>query len=123
MMGNSMSREDALYAIAAVAYEATCAWGRMNEGETAVLWDDVPTASKKLVIDLIQLIVDDPRSGPEDFHQKWLDIRVPQGWCWGPEECEEELTHPHMMPYEFLPASYRMAQDILYGVVRSMAQG
>ncbi len=38
-------------------------------------------------------------------HDVWADLRLSEGWTWGPQRDDAEKKHPNLVPYEELSES------------------
>lgn len=47
------------------------------------------------------------------MHQRWYESRVEEGWRYGMQLNEDDMTHPMLRPWEQLPESY---QDVDYNL-------
>lgn len=41
----------------------------------------------------------------ENAHEVWAQRRLAEGWRYGPQRDEDQMTHPSLVPYEELPES------------------
>jgi hypothetical protein len=39
----------------------------------------------------------------KNTHDVWARQRLSEGWCYGPERDDTQMTHPGLVPYEDLP--------------------
>ena len=41
----------------------------------------------------------------ENAHDHWGQLRIEQGWTWGPQRNDVTKSHPDLLPYQELPES------------------
>jgi ryanodine receptor 2 len=55
----------------------------------------------------------------ENAHALWAQLRLSQGWRWGPERNDARKEHPSLVPYGELPESEKQAdRDTVLGTLR-----
>jgi hypothetical protein len=54
-------------------------------------------------------------------HDIWAQQRMSDGWCFGPERCDESKHHPCLIPYAELPESEKAYdRNAVLGTVRAV---
>jgi len=102
--------------IARVTHDANRAFCMAHLDFTQPLWDDAPQWQKDSAIAGIKFLKDNPTAQPKDSHQSWLDLKIKEGWIYGPVKNVEKKEHPCMVPYEEIP-SYQQAKDHLFSSI------
>lgn len=58
---------------------------------------------------------------PRESHENWVRFKVRHGWAYGPEKNAEARVHPDLVPYELLPASQKLKDEVFTALVRTLA--
>lgn len=58
---------------------------------------------------------------PRQMHDEWFRDRLATGWTRGPVKDGVNKTHPNMVPYESLPPSQRIKEELFLAIVAIMA--
>lgn len=54
-------------------------------------------------------------------HDTWAQLRMAQGWRYGPERSDARKEHPSLVPYEALPESEKQAdRDTALGTLKAI---
>src|ERR1700679_3841930 len=107
-------------AIARAAHEANRAYC-IAIGDTSQLpWDSAAEWQKSSAIAAVSTALSG--AGPEAQHQSWCDIKVKDGWKYGPTKNPETKEHPCLVEYSKLPPEQQRKDAIYIAVVKAMAQ-
>ena len=60
---------------------------------------------------------------PRESHEGWCAFKREHGWVHGPVKSEMHRQHPLLVPYEELPDSQKIKDDLFLAVVRALADG
>lgn len=82
-------------------------------------WYDLDQQSRESLIDGIRLV----RRGAtqEESHTNWVKFKLDRGWKYGPVKDEAKLEHPLLVPYEQLPESQKLKDELFVGIVRALS--
>lgn len=104
--------------MARIAHEVYRAYCASVGGDQPLPWDKVsPWQRETAVNDVVVL-----RKGlmtPHRMHAIWCEHKTRAGWTFGPIEDTVRKTHPHLVPYDALPAALRAKDALLHAVVRN----
>ena len=53
--------------------------------------------------DGVEFMLDNPYITSEQSHINWVDMKILQGWRWGPVKDFNEKTHPNLVSFNVLP--------------------
>ena len=106
--------------IAAIAHEANRAYCRTQNDNTQARWENSPEWQKDSAIAGVRAIIDNPDMTCEDSHESWRDMKLNDGWSYGPVKDPDKKLHPCMVDYHEL-SEEQQAKDHLFGhVVRAL---
>lgn len=103
---------------ARIAHEVNRAYC-LSLGESQPAWDAAPQWQKDSAIQGVLAIQDRPDTTPEDSHESWLAHKRAEGWKFGPVKDATAKEHPCMVPYEQLPRSQRIKDDLFIAAVKA----
>lgn len=90
-------------------------------------WAFAPQWAKDSAIQGVQFHLAAHKSGikprPEASHEKWLEQKRREGWCYGPVKDPSTKQHPCFMPYDGLPMDQRMKDYIFGSIVQAFFEG
>ena len=106
---------------AKVAHEANAVYSE-SHGDLKPAWDDLPdehwmkTSTRELVA--VLAAGGKPKSA-SDQHDAWMDSKRRNGWVWGEVKDGDANppTHPSMIPFDKLPRSEQLKDDLAVRVV------
>lgn len=107
-----------LDAIARVCHEVNRAYCQALGDNSQLAWDDAPEwqrASARAGVDL-HCAGD---FGPEASHAAWMQLKLDEGWIYGPIKDPERLEHPCMVPFAELPREQK-AKDYIFRAIVHM---
>ena len=67
----------------------------------------------------IESIEDDPSLTPEYSHDLWWQVKISDGWEYGPELDKDRKTHPNMVHYADLPEEQKWKDELFGSIVRA----
>lgn len=107
--------------IAEVAHNTNAAFQGV-EGETPILWNDLPDDAwqRDDTLRQINLLRDQPDFTPKDDHEKWKTERETAGWTYGETKDSDAKTSPLLVPWEDLPFRHRARSEAAFAVIRVM---
>lgn len=113
-----MPSDETIEAAAKAAHMVNRAYRNALGQAPGLPWIQAPRHVQDTVIDSVRLILEDPTTGPEVLHQRWLDNMRAAGWTWGqgPRICIEHKKHPGLISWEQLPP-WERAKDVIFGAV------
>jgi hypothetical protein len=79
-------------------------------------WEDAPSWQKNSAKSGARMIVADPGITPEQLHEGWLALKAVDGWKYGSVKNSVTKEHPCFVPYNELPKSQRL-KDEMFGLV------
>jgi len=103
--------------IAKIAHEANRAYRDEIGEDPGPSWVDAPDWQKESVIDGVLGWLQGSIDTPEDSHQSWLDLKIENGWEYGPVKDPEAKTHPCLMPYADLPEEQKLKDSLFSTIV------
>lgn len=89
-------------------------------GPPALTWEVTPEAHKQSVIAGVTAIYEDSSFTPEQVHENWAQIKLDEGWKYGPVKDETKKEHPCLVPYGDLPADQRYKNMLFAATVRGV---
>lgn len=105
--------------IAFVAHEANRAYCVALGDFSQAGWGDAPEwqrESARMGVDLHCM----GDFGPEASHIAWMEVKLEDGWKYGPVKDDVALTHPCLVPFNELPPE-QQAKDLLFrSIVHSL---
>lgn len=98
--------------IAECIHGATRVLGRPN-GDIILAWNDLPDIDRNLAIKAVDELMINPQSKTyEELHDLWWELKIQDGWVFGEFHSHELKTHPCMIPYQDLPKSELIKDEI-----------
>lgn len=58
---------------------------------------------------------------PRQMHDEWFRDHLDHGWRYGPIKDRHNKTHPNMVPYDSLPPSQRVKDELFIAITSIMA--
>ncbi len=81
-------------------------------------WNVIPSEIRQALIDTAQAVIDDPLTGAEKCHYKFVALMKEKGWKFGHLTSEKEKSCLLIAPYDSLSVNQRMFYKILAAVGR-----
>ncbi len=101
---------------AILAHEVNRAYCASIGDSSQPTWKDAPQWQKDSAMKGVEFLCDNPKAKPEDQHRAWCEVKVADGWSWGPVKDPTKKEHPCLIEYDRLPQSQR-TKDYLFGAV------
>ena len=111
-----MSHVDDVIKIAEVAHEVNRAFCQGIGDSSQVSWEEAPDWQKDSAVQGVLTVLDNPDITPEDTHAKWSEVKLRDGWKYGPVKDADKKEHPCLVPYSELPQDQRV-KDYLFKAV------
>ncbi len=54
---------------------------------------------------------------PRQLHGEWMEYKLKEGWVYGEVRDSELMVHPCLVPYEELPLSQRIKDNLFLAIV------
>ena len=108
--------------IAKVCHNANKAFCESIGDMSQPFWEDAPDWQKESAIRGVELHINNPAADAGASHRSWMDQKLNDGWCYGPEKNPEEKTHPSLVPYENLSVNEQTKDHIFRSVVHALYQ-
>jgi hypothetical protein len=105
--------------IVEVVYEVNRAYCASLGDNSFKPWAEADEWQKSTIRQGIAFVIENPQAGPGDSHRSWLDVKLAEGWNYGPVKDPERKTHPCIVPYEDLPAEQKAKDYIFLSVVKT----
>jgi hypothetical protein len=102
--------------IAAAAHEINSLYCVALGDTSQPPWFEAPQWQIESAMEGVEAIIEYPDITPEQQHDKWRELKLADGWVYGPEKDSDKKTHPCMVDYRDLPACQR-AKDTIFGAV------
>jgi len=106
--------------IARVCHEANRAYCATLGDYTQLLWSDAPDWQRDSCVAGVKAALANPEQTPESSHRGWMELKLAEGWRYGPVKDAEARTHPCMVAYEALPEEHRRKDTLFLAIVRAL---
>ena len=104
--------------IARVVHEANRALQVEQDDPTIPVsraWDDLDDETKLSAIEGVRGVL--AGNTPEESHAGWVDFKLDHGWVRGPVKDELLRQHPLLVPYDELPESQQVKDELFVAIV------
>jgi hypothetical protein len=108
-------------AIARVAHEVNRAYCVALGDASQPDWYGAPQWQRESALDGVRRHVANPGLEPAASHAAWMELKLRQGWRWGPVKDAMLQLHPCLMAFDELPRDQQAKDYIFAAVVRAMA--
>lgn len=99
---------------ARATHEVNRAFCRALGDDSQVPWDQAPEWQQASARDGVLGVI--AGNGPEESHERWLELKRKEGWKYGPVKDPEKKEHPCFVAYDELPSAQK-AKDVLFVTV------
>ena len=106
--------------IARIAHEMNRRWCQLTGDNSQPDWDSAPQWQRDSAVAGVRYHIDNPQAGPSGSHESWLEVKVRDGWKYGPVKDPDKKEHPCFVPYAELPAIQRAKDAFFVTVVHSL---
>jgi len=83
-------------------------------------WKNTLSPEKESVIDGVKYIYENDVWDPRLSHDRWMELKLRDGWKWGEIKSWEHRTHPCLLPWHGLPRQQRIKDILFLGVVQTL---
>jgi hypothetical protein len=108
--------------IARVCHEANRAYCAALGDLSKPSWAEAPQWQRDSAASGVRFHLDNPTADGRQGHDKWMLDKLVGGWRHGPVRDDANKVHPSLLPYDSLPASERLKDDIFIAIVRGVAE-
>jgi len=106
--------------IAKVCHEANRAYCETLGDQSQPVWESAPEWQRTSAVKGVEFHLSHPGSSPSQSHEEWLKEKKATGWKYGPVKDPEKKEHPCFLPYDELPVSQRVKDDLFIGIVDAL---
>lgn len=85
-------------------------------------WEEAPEWQKRSAREGVVYHMKTPHASPEQSHNKWMALKLREGWRYGPKKDAELRVHPCLLPYSELPEEQRTKDLLFTAIVATMVQ-
>jgi hypothetical protein len=104
--------------IARMTHEVNRAYCESIGDHSQVAWADAPTWQRDSAVKGVWAAI--RGDTPEQLHEGWSQVKLLDGWKYGPVKDAEAKTHPCLVPYAELPAEQRVKDYLFKAVVTTL---
>ena len=79
-------------------------------------WEDLDNETRQSAVDGVHKVAFEGLD-PRGSHSNWLRFKEEHGWKYGPVKDEIKKEHPLMVPYDELPESQRVKDELFVAIV------
>lgn len=104
--------------IARVCHEANRALQIVQNDPTIPVsdsWDNLERETQLSAVVGVEGIISG--NNPEQSHETWVKFKKDNGWVLGPVKDEAKKEHPLLIPYDELPDSQKIKDDLFMSIV------
>lgn len=109
-------------AIARIVHQANKAYCEALFDDSQVDWEKAPDWQQLSAIDGVTKFLDGTANTPEQQHQSWMDLKIKEGWVYGPEKDAVKKTHHCLVPYDQLPDAQKRKDHLFRAVVKALTE-
>lgn len=84
----------------------------------SVGWDELDEETRRSAIEGVQGVLNG--NTPEESHEGWCAFKLDHGWTLGPVKDETKKEHPLLVPYDELPESQRIKDELFVAIVKAL---
>lgn len=81
-------------------------------------WDEAPDWQRASCLEGVRKAFNSFRTDPRENHDGWMEIKLRDGWRYGPTKNAEEKTHPCLLPFDALPAEQKIKDQVFLSIVQ-----
>jgi RyR domain len=105
--------------IAKVAHDANRSYCQAHRDFSQRPWETAPEWQRDSAIQGVEFHLANRDAGPEVSHEKWMAVKLADGWTFGPVKDPEKKQHPCLRPYNELPSEQRMKDFLFRAIVHA----
>jgi hypothetical protein len=109
--------------MARICHEANRALCTVNGDLSQPPWDDAPEWQQESARDGVRFHIEQPYADSKASHDRWLEVKLKDGWRYGPTKDAANKVHPCLLPYHALPPHEQIKDDIFTSIVHGYLQG
>lgn len=83
-------------------------------------WDALDGEAKLSLLNGVMGVV--AGNTPRQSHESWCRFKLEHGWVLGPVKDEATKQHPLLVPYDELPVTQKIKDDLFVGIVRALGE-
>lgn len=117
---HQLTNEQLIERAARAAHEANRVYCNTQGDFSQKKWDQAEEWQRSSVLLGARNVYENPQTTPAQSHERWLAVKVADGWRYGPVKNAEIKEHPCMVPYDELPEAQRVKDEMFLSVVRSV---
>lgn len=107
--------------IARVTHEANRAYCISIGDNSQPSWDDAPQWQQDSALAGVAFHIHNPFATADMSHKQWLEIKIKEGWKYGPIKDAEKKEHPCCVAYEDLPIEQKRKDYLFIAIVHALA--
>lgn len=107
-------------AVAALCHEVNRVYCQSLSDYSQPDWHAAPTWQKESAIAGVRHSLEHPGAHPRESHTSWLDVKLKDGWRYGPVKDPMKKEHPCIKPFEELPPQQQAKDHLFCGVVETL---
>ena len=113
-------------AIAEICHEANRLYCRAIGDFSQPVWAEAPAWQKESAIDGVQKTIDYAKEhnsplDPAFRHEGWMELKLAEGWKYGPVKDVDKKEHHCMVPYNELPEDQKLKDSLFGSIVAALA--
>lgn len=83
-------------------------------------WVDAPKWQKDSSIEGVEFLSKNPNASDGLLHDVWMSSKIKDGWVYGEVKDPIKLTHPCIVPFEYLSEQDKAKDRLFAGIVRAL---
>ena len=103
--------------LARLSHEVNRAYCATLGDVSQVEWVDAPDWQKDSARAGVRSVLNGEAASPEEQHALWMDLKVKEGWVYGPTKDANRKTHPCMVEYNDLAPEQRVKDHLFRAAV------
>ena len=103
--------------IARVCHEANRALCICNGDLSQPTWDEAPEWQKDSARKGVRFHIRQPSADSKRSHDEWMEVKLRDGWRYGPTKNVDSKEHPSLLPYHALPDTEKVKDHIFAAIV------
>jgi RyR domain len=107
--------------IARVCHEANRAYCKTLGDHSQPSWEEAPEWQRKSALAGVNLHYAYDH-GPEASHVAWMNMKLEDGWKYGPVKDADKKEHPCMVPFNELPPEKQAKDHLFRAIVHALRE-
>lgn len=108
---------------ARICHDANRAICTINGDFSQPTWEDAPEWQKASAMDGVRFHIDNRHADGRQSHDRWMEVKLRDGWRYGPTKDAATKEHPCLLPYHALPQHERVKDDVFRAIVSGYFSG